>query len=907
MWTTTRRILLIAALICGLPALHGATPIHTFSIPAGSFSFDTGGGYFETLRLFTGAAQAQPGNTFALAYLNRGSFDLKPLAPERLGSLNQQNGVPNPLFGAKIAFLNAESGAPVAVKDGEPSTVYVLNNLPDIAAGESLRMFSATVNDAGGEKPGVISGLAGAPGNFFATISGPSMGVAVVRMNTRTITETVRSKDPKKKDEKKERSITELITTNADPANSTGTNRAVPVTVSTDALKIDADLASVSINDIYWNRSMGCLYVGLSVESGATGGARSVMLGRLVNNKLRWLPLAPATAFDFSGDQIVGTTGSAQQLRADRLRSMITSSNIHCLIVQSDASVYALPVVSKAKNNPNVLGTLADVTQSPDVRTLTVPATTPDQLYRAGDLAALVGGAPVPLNTGKTVSDLFVVNDAVYVAVGEQYLLTSQALFDERGFVAAWTPWARASATGDPNRILIGGMIDPCAGTTMQLIGNSSLIAQLSRTQWGANKNDGIYGGTTNSNAVALTEVLGNLVTKDSCTINNLVEFGETTPGFNQIPGNQMSLLVTLGNKQITLIETSRNGVPAVGDFGKDSGRVATLNGGALNDVGALVTAAIVTDGSQFWLVVGGTGGLAILADPVTGNGWTTPLVSLAELLNSGFVFQKIGDYSFVRKIIASQDTLGSRLYVLTDTTFDRLELTTSQITGRLMPVVLATQEDIPGSNQFSSLTDVFVSGPLAVLGTTAGLVRVANNSDIRLVTMPTELGWQRVALPESLLPVVQIFAQTAVESIFGFPSRAQLYVLTGIRPNAARVNRMVVNLDAGVVTDSALAPMRADFYILNKPSYYLDFGQFVDCFFTDGILYATHAADGANPLFLGLRGVMLNGGTSFIGREFNRVPFEPGDNACFINCLMRSSVLGNYLISGDFGLRTNE
>src|SRR5690606_14554103 len=101
-----------------------------------------------------------------------------------------------------------------------------------------------------------------------------------------------------------------------------------------------------------------------------------------------------------------------------------------------------------------------------------------------------------------------------------------------------------------------------------------------------------------------------------------------------------------------------------------------------------IIAAELASDGTNGWLFVGGSHGVAVLS-AADGNGWdiTTGLGPDFAGLSAGMSFKQFGSYSFVRKIMHD----GDFLYILTDQVLDRIDLTQGNPgLGQFTPVTVA-------------------------------------------------------------------------------------------------------------------------------------------------------------------------------------------------------------------------
>jgi len=441
-------------------------------------------------------------------------------------------------------------------------------------------------------------------------------------------------------------------------------NKAAPFTGEINAIQINNSAEIISdIIDMHWDESLARLYIALQVRSNSkqNSGARAVVSCRVVNGKLYFDSIVSTSALS-GNDQIVGTSNASDVVSILKVRTMHTSTLLSYLILvggngsSGDVSnqLYALPLVNKKneKNGPNkkvnlafdkTHGTLAKYNQDPQAyfnrnfftgRAFVTPAKSPSDLLTINDAAAKIGNGPVPLDSGKKIKDMFVISDSVFVTIADDYSSTtqpgvfySQPIFDDLGRIISWTNWQRFATD---NKIF-GGAFDIWSGQFWYLTNSGSTGANvLNRTDWQRNEKSNFQ------NTV-------NLAFKDIGGMQGLFDISKNTQGFNNF-----SALIATGFKQIALIETGKikSGIfrPAtfnnpriatsnVGRYPTGDANVAIIKGGILDEINNIITADIASNAlnNNHWIVVGGTDGIAILANN-NGNGWQQSINSLNDM-----------------------------------------------------------------------------------------------------------------------------------------------------------------------------------------------------------------------------------------------------------------------------------
>ncbi len=932
-------ILTIFAIDSSIPVPNG-----TFNFPLGPSAVYTAGASFEKFRFFVGANTAVANNDFAVSRASRdfSEFKFVGLTPAniKLNNVEKQN---NPLNGAKIDYMSLIVDLPVVVKDGNNS-VYFFKNSYDIKNIELLS--TGTPNDSNFQPISNILSLT----SYGADLAGSrtfvavqdnagnpfgqgNSGIALIGMQSQEIVSG--NKNKKEQDEQKKYAIVPIIF-NADSSDSSTTsNKAAPLTNSTPALMIGNPVnINSNIVDMHFDNVLQRLYIAVSLTSNAAGnsGARAVVVGRLLNNKIYFDPIAPDSVFNLN-NQIVGTGQSSSNVSILKVRTMITSTLLSYLIVLGgndiasnvNNTVYSLPLVNHNMSNTKISndsthGTLAQFSQIPtsfyssnffNGRAFTQPAAASTDVLTSSSKAAIVGNGPLPLSAGQNVQDLKVINDSVFASIADNYngttqpgIFYSQAIFDSNGVIQSWTPWKRTMGSSVP---VTGFALDLLVGNFWFMTGSDSTnINSVQKTLWSNGNNDNLL-----SNAISLFD---NSFPQNKAGINKLVDFPVSTAGFNNV-----SLLIGTGYDNIAILESgsAQSGFykPNTGNFSANSTsggngtfvanpgtKYVSISGGALKDIGPINSADIITQVSanEHWIIVGGVFGLAILCDS-SGNSWIGDITNLSDI-PAGLQFKKIGNYSFVQKI--KND--GTFLYVLTDNKLDRINIASSDFSsGNLSIVTLASypENSVLGNAYF----DFAKSDKFGLLATSVGLFRVGNNSDITSASNSSEVNWTNVNVPQALGPISKLFIVSSTNSENDFAFNGQIYTLNNYRGfNISRLNRFFVNLGSSIDNNTILSV--PDMILQNSLSSYLDFGIFKDGVFIDGSLIACFNSKDSNlQRSLNIILPFAGSGTRYYQVKSIGISLDVPLDSVQINGIIRNSASGAIILNGDFGLRVNE
>ena len=909
----------------------------TFSFPVSAHWYNQ-----SAQSLFTGALSGTP-NDYAVARWNSGANNFTPLATQQ-AIINNSIPLPNPLYDASIAFLGGiQKDKPVGVIASDLKSIFCIDKTPPGEPSSVLTAANLTDTTGTAITAGIIgisyfhqaSVLAAVLGNGQTNFGAGDSGIAVAHyVNVKFINE-------EKKTETLSAMLLQVDAQEGTPTPETA-KRSVPVSLSSPFVAITNDLTSIAnVVDMYWSSTLNRFYIALQIETGAAAGSGgyAVFVGYLDNaNKLTLYPIAPSTIFTANANnEIIGTLTSSTPVSIHTVRDMFTSTYMTYLIVQGDngspaltkRTVYALPVVNLANafnvvapENNLLQGTLANVNQVPQAifasgasipifskRVFTQTAQQPADIFTNTSAAAQVGGGPLAAGD---ITAIQINGDAVYAWVGVAVagelpgVFYSRALFDASGAIIAWTTWQRAG--GSVQSSFFGTYDNQRGNTTFATGVDATSINMISQTSWGVGDDD-----LTASMATVIDEQLP----KSQGGIQGLFNFGNNTPALQGI-----ALLVAVGDNSVVLAQTgsTQGGVftPTTGNFivdqqiftngtitqtlpGLQTPTMVTITGGELANLGALQAAEIARDGldngPNGYLFVGGTRGVAVLCN-ASGLGWdtTTSLSNNFGGLVAGMSFKPVGNYSFVRSLIADQ----GYLYILTDSVFDRIDLNASDFaTNTLVVNHLATSDMFASAAGYGAFTSVVVSDNLAVLGTSTGLFRIVNGFSVRTITTPSKLNWTSIPLPLGIIPPTQLYAysvsgrtQDVARGMGGL-----LYVLdTFIGQNNGRIHRFQITDASSGVTNTTVLPIQD--YNGNVLAYYANTFGYRDIFYIDGSV-ALNSRNTNLPFTLLFENGFGAGITIMNQNQLN--------GALVISAIERNSASGSFVVGADSGLFINE
>ena len=846
---------------------------------------------------------------YALSCLKEAEGSVRPFAPEKV-RLNGIKDQLNPLYNSSISGItNLDEYNLLIVLKSEKEKLCGLS-LVD----ETEVITVPSLSDANGQEVDQpVCALAGGRSKAFVAVKGNGQkefgcdgsGIALLVFERRELEEEVSStayEELKKRaqdhDQQALEEITQKITTDKDGkykkksiVKKISQEDIVLVTRASIGEKIKVELSEIEdAVALHWDDTLQCLYVGLKVKAAADESAHVIGLFTGHINEHNKLILNPFIAPDLvNPDQIVAGKGSNAQVSIHKIASMLTTTYLNYCIIQgargnskeTQSYVYALPILNYRTHAGTVPvqfqsahGTVADYHGKPlEVfsqnerahifmgRHFVKKPDTPEQLCTSQTNAACVGAGQLAAGP---IDDIFVKDDAVYAVVNNPVsshsagIYYSQAIFDDAGRIAAWTAWKPKAIIDE--KIENATVIQ--TGGAVQVATSKS----IKRSAWVKNTED------------SLSDCVSKEFSQSLGGVHGLVDFSSLTPGIAN-----GACLAILGSHKVMLARY------------KDHCNAITFTDSVLGAIGPLSTAEIIFNDPCGWLIVGGVHGLGLLCDN-EGNGWhSAHLNDSFSHLSHDMHFKRIGNYQFVRKVIADEQYL----YILTDTELDRIDVYASDFArGRLNATRLASMSEFA---KFGIFKDVVISEKFALLATSDQLYRVGNGKDIRLDNA-LSMQWTRVEIPGAAGPVCSMLA-ISVNGRMQDVARAsagQIYIITGSAgKNVSRVHRFAVSKGVdGKITDTTLMPLR-DFIAENTYSYYANVGNFSSLFATDGTLFFTQGIQRRNKI---KKQVLVN---SF-GKGRRAMPLNL-DNDAIITCIARSSASGNWMVGGDFGLFINE
>ncbi len=247
--------------------------------------------------------------------------------------------------------------------------------------------------------------------------------------------------------------------------------------------------------------------------------------------------------------------------------------------------------------------------------------------------------------------------------------------------------------------------------------------------------------------------------------------------------------------------------------------------------------------------------------------------------------FVPVGEYKDVRQLVVDSNSL----YVVSSTEIDRIDLDKDKNTT-ITPI--ARPQDF--SERFLYCRQLAVVQSTLLVGTSDGLFFSSNNT------------WHRVALPEGERNVRHLFyVSSAPEHDVG----GNLYVLTSsISTDRAFMHRLSVDVvHDGELKHTTLSLLH-DAFIEGLTSYFVNFGRCKDAFVTDGATtWVTNQQNHKVKASLSAASghyFPMRGRRNF-GKRLRKVLEK--DEIVRISRILKSTVTGSWLVTGNFGMHVCE
>ena len=683
-----------------------------------------------------------------------------------------------------------------------------------------------------------------------------------------------------------------------------------PLTISSSVLTAEGgDLESIGSSITMYPSSIGLpqMYVGVDVtaSSGENCQAVGLFLATAVqaNNSnpalVNYSTVIPDTVAS-AGLQTPVSTYAGNKIVVSNVSVTTTSTGLSYIIVSScdqteQQSIYAMPMVTMASDSSQN-GKIADfdsikqtfqiIGTTYRVQGFDTTITDANQIDINGSTDVVtrlqIGGGPVPLAPGEFINQLAAQGDCVYITIQTPFganstpgMFASQALFDEKGRIIAWSPWQRVAGTDDQ---MIFAIKNRYTNSTMYVGGaNSNAITQ---TTW-----------NSSTDLTSLITAINNAMPLQNKGVQGLIAISNQTQNLNNFP-----MVIATGNQAVVIAQTGS--LNSTGNMQIDNPQnTITINSQLGLEVGSVVTAAFAynTLSNNNWFFMGGDNGLAVLSNDTTGVTFNGQLLSLASLIAAGMSCKTVGSFKFVKKIVGDSNFL----YVLTPSAVYRIALDENKFLAT-NPTDLDAQIIVNAFtiDPLASCTDMLVDNNLMLLGTTAGLYSIDLASQIPATPVP-------IVIPGGLQTVSRMVTISNSPNFNqNFYDHSNLYILSiNYALQQVRLNRFTIT--NGVVTpiqDQLLKGQNGPLVIFD----YMSNNTFID----GSLGFTTSYRIGSTPPAIKYMQYTLQAGKSstqiLLRAHTSDLSIAAVISSLGITAIARDYASGCLMLAADFGLLTD-
>ena len=443
--------------------------------------------------------------------------------------------------------------------------------------------------------------------------------------------------------------------------------------------------------DMFWNRNLDRLYVGLStakrdandkeagilgmfmgrIDEKAAGGKGALVLQPVVSGvkKDQFYDAGDVNSIKrvvgFYADGVNAPGTKPMSVTVNQIRALQTPTIKDYLIVNSlvdngiggggnkkTSGVFALPVWPVDAKFPEKTGTIVKVNANGVADFANLPVKIAEMPEANQKAVQIVNGAVDSDNLDPaSIQDIFVVGDTVYMcaASGKQAnsgVFASTALLNKDGVIHAWTSPQRVFGSLQQ---VTGAGFDDTMGNFYALTNPGADVLDADPTnintaritQWG--KGTGAVGGLQPALDALFPIVAGG--------VHQIFTFDEFTPGFGTAANPTFSAMVAVGLDRVAIIKTAQGATFPVltptADFAAADtvfmfqDNAAPLRG--LDGIGPVSCAefARTVAANSGWLFVGGYNGVSVLriagAGGGAGNGFASQAPGLGNLTDAAY------------------------------------------------------------------------------------------------------------------------------------------------------------------------------------------------------------------------------------------------------------------------------
>lgn len=681
------------------------------------------------------------------------------------------------------------------------------------------------------------------------------------------------------------------------------------VTTSTPVLTAGgSDLASIGSSVTMYPSPTTAfnMYVGLDVTAGAGAGHQAVGMFTAVANFASDATPAAVTFSPVIPDDVAKadlqtpiSAPAAHRVGVSHITTTVTSTGLSYFITArydntGRQSVYAMPMVTMATDTTNngKVAAFDSIAQKFQILGATyrqqgfdTVITNPNQIDIEGTDFIVkrlqVGAGPVPLPSGVRINQLSSQGDAVYITIHQPFgtnaqpgMFKSQALFDEQGRIMSWSPWQRVAGTDDQ---IIFAVKNRATDATMYVSGaNSDTIQQ---TTW-----------NRSSDLATLIDAIPGSMSMKNGGIQGLISVSDQTTDLQGFP-----LVIATGNSAVIIAQTGQDS-----GFGSiailDPQETATLDVDSGLDIGSVVAATFAHNSgtNDNWLFMGGSQGLSVLSNDITGVGFNGQLTNFAAL-TTGKTCKTLGNFSFIKKLVSNNNFL----YVLTPHAVYRILLNADKFTltptVALSPVLILASTTI---DLLASFTDMLVDNNVMLLGSTAGLYSLDLTGGMPATPVA-------ISIPGGLPSVCRLnVISNDANFNENFYESSNLYVLSAnFGAQQARLNRFTI-------TDGIITPIQ-DQLLEAQNGPLLIFDYMMNNIFIDGSLgFATSYRIGSiKPIAKYMQFTLQAGNSSsqtLLKNSTTNLAITSLLSSLGVTAISRDYASGCLMLAADFGLLTD-
>jgi hypothetical protein len=647
-------------------------------------------------------------------------------------------------------------------------------------------------------------------------------------------------------------------------------------------------------------------YIGLSGQG--VSGIKSVLL---FNESVVPI-LSKEGEAAITGNNIVVTNQSAIPLYTHYLSSLRTSTRLSYLLVQggendlslSRRTVYSLPLIS-SDIIPEERGMLASVNSEPlayfssqypyfflGLAFTETPAVEGDLYTRESRPAKVGGGAleAVSKETGDSALPMVITSvegykDSVFVGASFEEEVSgaiggvfhSQALLDEKGMIAAWTPWGRKDS-------LIGNIANqayvPSLGRNVAVYKNfpQSIVIPTFSNESGFACPQDVYAGLP-CHETGIEKIIDIPWQHRAMGLDTQSGLPDLSPSYFIAVGyNTVFLQQTAKNNGFLPLSSGsyllcRDGTAAEVASATDQTVSMIFTGGELSSAGSLFTADIAFSDTDAWLLAAGEGGVFILAEEDGSGFGAGRLKSNFTGVSASMKWFRLGDFSSVKKVVANDE----RLYIVCNKAAYAIHMNKENIAQKKVCkyYTLIEGSDIKEKSLETSFSDGLFSDDLCLLATSRGLF--CNDASEVSIRDGIKIVPQEIILPESF-GAVPVFLSPSTSGGVSYEwavavdgqVSANIYLMaTSIAQHMSKVYRLVARGSGASERISLLN----NYFIKDYPSYYYSPEMELFSVACDGASLFSHGTVGNSLIFRSYIGVLnpfLSQGVVRFKNEYN-------------------------------------